>query len=93
MLKHGIPEFPLIPSEKLGLTRPEINVQPQIGKLWTSRPCIVVQFTHFLTHSVFVNNKCGELELCQQVYDRNAMLLKSVLSDSKLEWQGKIWKS
>ncbi|CAO3691246.1 unnamed protein product [Umbelopsis ramanniana] len=69
MLKHGIPEFPLIPLEKLGLTRPEINVQPQI---------------------VFVNNKCGELELCQQVYDRNAMLLKCVLSDSKLEWQGLI---
>jgi hypothetical protein len=33
MLKHGIPEFPLIPSEKLGLSRPEINVQPQIGKV------------------------------------------------------------
>ncbi|KAG2173395.1 hypothetical protein INT44_008747 [Umbelopsis vinacea] len=69
MLKHGIPEFPLIPLEKLGLTRPEMNVQPQI---------------------VFVNNKCSELELCQQVYDRNTMLLKSVLSDSKLEWQGLI---
>lgn len=32
MLKHGIPEFPLIPPEKLGLSRPEINVQPHIGK-------------------------------------------------------------
>jgi hypothetical protein len=32
MLKHGIPEFPLIPLERLGLTRPEINVQPQIGR-------------------------------------------------------------
>ncbi|GAB5588189.1 hypothetical protein Unana1_03089 [Umbelopsis nana] len=31
MLKHGIPEFPLIPPEKLGLSRPEINVQPHIG--------------------------------------------------------------
>ncbi|CAO3677308.1 unnamed protein product [Umbelopsis vinacea] len=69
MLKHGIPEFPLIPSEKLGLSRPEINVQPQI---------------------VFVNNKCQELEFCQQVYDRNTLLLKSMLSDSKLEWQGLI---
>ncbi|KAI8577783.1 hypothetical protein K450DRAFT_249978 [Umbelopsis ramanniana AG] len=69
MLKHGIPEFPLIPLEKLGLSRPEMNVQPQI---------------------VFVNNKCSELELCQQVYDRNNLLLKSVLSDSKLEWQGLI---
>ncbi|KAH8554431.1 hypothetical protein BGW37DRAFT_484814 [Umbelopsis sp. PMI_123] len=69
MLKNGIPEFPLIPLEKLGLTRPEINVQPQI---------------------VFVNNKCPELEFCQQVYDRNTMMLKSMLSDSKLEWQGLI---
>jgi len=69
MLKHGIPEFPLIPPEKLGLSRPEINVQP---------------------HIVFVNNMCQPLEFCQQVYDRNLLLLKSMLSDSKLEWQGLI---
>jgi protein SMG9 len=32
MLKHGLPEFPLISPEKLGISRPDIHSQPQVGK-------------------------------------------------------------
>ncbi|CAM0141627.1 unnamed protein product [Umbelopsis sp. WA50703] len=69
MLKHGLPEFPLISPEKLGISRPDIHSQPQV---------------------VFVNNKCQDLEFSQKVYDRNILLLQSMLSDSRIEWQGLI---
>ncbi|KAG2178741.1 hypothetical protein INT43_001587 [Umbelopsis isabellina] len=69
MLKHGLPEFPLISPEKLGFSRPDIHLQPQV---------------------VFVNNKCQDLQFSQLTYDRNIQLLQSMLSDSRIEWQGLI---